>query len=49
MDPSQPLCFLWWHPNLATIVSAFKEEVRQWALAGARGVSHLLALAPPVS
>ena len=36
-------------PNLATIVSAFKEEVRQWALAGARGVSHLLALAPPVS
>jgi len=35
-------------PNLATIVSAFKEEVRQWALAGARGVSHLLALAGQV-
>ena len=36
-------------PNSATVVSAFKEEVRQWALAGARGVPHLLALASPVS
>ena len=36
-------------PNSATVISAFKDEVRQWALAGAQGVSHPLALAPPVS
>jgi len=33
-------------PNLARVLSAFKEEAQQWSAAGARGVSYLLALAP---
>ena len=32
-------------PNLAYVISTFKEEAHLWAAAGARGVSHLLALA----
>ena len=32
-------------PNLAHVISTFKEEAHLWAVAGARGVSHLLALA----
>jgi len=31
-------------PSSTTIISTFKDEGRQWALAGTRGISHLLAL-----
>jgi hypothetical protein len=31
-------------PNVTWVISAFREEAQQWSLAGARGVSHLLAL-----
>ena len=33
-------------PNLTRVFSAFREEAQQWSVAGARGVSYLLALAP---
>lgn len=33
-------------PNLTRVVADFKEEAHQWYVAGARGVSHLLSLAP---
>ena len=33
-------------PNLSRVVSTFREDVQQWSVAGARGVSYLLALAP---
>jgi len=33
-------------PNLPRVMTAFREEVQQWSVAGARGVSYLLALAP---
>jgi len=32
--------------NLARVMTAFKEEAQLWSVAGARGVSYLLALAP---
>ena len=32
-------------PNLMRVISAFREEARQWSEAGARGVSYLLVLA----
>jgi len=33
-------------PSLTRVLSAFREEAQQWSIAGARGVSYLLALAP---
>ncbi|KAG2566297.1 hypothetical protein PVAP13_7NG199617, partial [Panicum virgatum] len=33
-------------PNLSRVMAAFREEVQLWSVAGARGVSYLLALAP---
>jgi len=33
-------------PNLTWVILAFREEAQQWSVAGARGVSYLLALAP---
>jgi len=33
-------------PALPWVISEFKEEAQCWSVAGARGVSHLLALAP---
>ena len=33
-------------PNLNVVLSAVEEEMHLWSWAGARGVSHLLALAP---
>jgi len=36
-------------PSLASVVAIIKEEERQWSIAGARGVSHLLALAAPAT
>ena len=33
-------------PSLARVVAVFREELHLWSLAGARGVTHLLALAP---
>lgn len=33
-------------PNLNGVLSAVDEEMHLWSWAGARGVSHLLALAP---
>jgi len=33
-------------PNLSWVVSTFMEDVQQWSIAGARGISYLLALAP---
>ena len=33
-------------PNVSRVVEAFREEVQLWPVAGARGVSYLLALAP---
>ena len=33
-------------PNLSRVVSTCREDVQQWSIAGARGVSYLLALAP---
>jgi len=33
-------------PNVSRVVEAFREEVQLWSVAGARGVSYLLALAP---
>ena len=32
-------------PSLTRVLSAFREEAQQWSVAGARGVSYLLALA----
>ena len=32
-------------PNLPCVVATIQEEMHQWSVAGARGVSHLLALA----
>lgn len=37
------------NPSLPTSISAFREELLQWSLAGARGVSFLLAQAPAAS
>jgi len=31
-------------PEVSCVVSAIKEELHQWTIAGARGVSYLLAL-----
>ena len=36
-------------PNLNTLLSATREDLHQWSIAGARGVSFLLALAPTTS
>jgi len=33
-------------PALARVISEFREEAHLWSVAGARGVSYLLALAP---
>ena len=33
-------------PNLNSLLSATREDLHQWSIAGARGVSFLLALAP---
>ena len=33
-------------PALARVISEFREEAHLWSVAGARGVSCLLALAP---
>jgi len=33
-------------PALARVISEFREEAQLWSIAGARGVSYLLALAP---
>ena len=33
-------------PNLSRVMTAFREDVHQWYVAGARGVSYFLALAP---
>ena len=33
-------------PVLARVISEFREEAQLWSIAGARGVSYLLALAP---
>jgi len=33
-------------PSLNRILAAVKDELHLWSLAGARGVSHLLALEP---
>ena len=34
------------NPNPSSIIRIIKEEMQQWSFAGARGVSHLLAIAP---
>jgi len=39
--------FNWGAPNLTRVVTAFREDVQQWSVAGAPGVSYLFALAPP--
>ena len=36
-------------PNLAYVAASIKEEARQWSIAGARGISHLLAPAAAVT
>ena len=36
-------------PNLNSLLSATREDLHQWSIAGARGVSFLLALAPTTS
>ena len=36
-------------PNLPYVVATIQEQMHQWSVAGARGVSHLLALAAPAS
>ena len=36
-------------PSLTSAAAIIKEEARQWSIAGARGVSHLLALAAPAT
>ena len=36
-------------PNLNSLLSATREDLHQWSIAGARGVSFLLTLAPTVS
>ena len=36
-------------PNLPSVVATIQEEMHQWSVAGAQGVSHLLALAAPAS
>ena len=36
-------------PNLPYVVATIQEEMHQWSVAGAQGVSHLLALAAPAS
>jgi len=33
-------------PDLSRVISAFREATQQWSVAGAQGVSYLLALAP---
>ena len=33
-------------PDLSSIISTTKEDLQQWSIAGAKGVSFLLALAP---
>jgi len=33
-------------PDLSCVISAFREAAQQWSVAGAQGVSYLLALAP---
>jgi hypothetical protein len=33
-------------PSLNRVLAAIKDELHLWSLAGARGVSHLLALEP---
>ena len=33
-------------PNSSSVIRVIKEEMQQWSFAGARGVSHLLAIAP---
>ena len=35
-------------PSLSRVMTTFREDVQQWSVAGARGVSYLLAL-PPTS
>jgi len=35
-------------PDVSCVVSEIKEELHQWSLTGARGVSHLLAQEPRV-
>jgi len=35
------------NPNPSSIIRIIKEEMQQWSFVGARGVSHLLALAAP--
>ena len=35
---------IWKHRNISCIILGIKEELHQWSFAGARGVSHLLAL-----
>jgi len=34
-------------PNSTNVIKVVKEELQIWATAGARGISHLLALAAP--
>jgi len=36
-------------PNSSSVIRIIKEEMQQWSFAGARGVSHLLALAAPAT
>ena len=36
-------------PNSSNVIRFIKEEMQQWSFAGARGVSHLLALAVPAT
>ena len=36
-------------PNLNSLLSATREDLHQWSIAGASGVSFLLALAPTTS
>ena len=36
-------------PNSSNVISFIKEEMQQWSFAGARGVSHILALAVPAT
>ena len=33
-------------PDLSRVISSFREAAQQWFVAGAQGVSYLLALAP---
>ncbi|RCV39909.1 hypothetical protein SETIT_9G008600v2 [Setaria italica] len=33
-------------PNLNGVLTVLREELHLWSLAGARGISHLLALVP---